>query len=248
MRTILITVLSVLAFSSPLLAADFRFENFTQLAEMHAYLNDTYNVGDDRETVRQVFMDQGGATLIEHPNEAGVEKYIYDINLCNYYVWRWNISADYDDEGGLEQIYLNGNPVLADGTPLRKVSAKAPEGKEAKILKGQRPRPEAYKGEKSLAFLMLDSDGDLKTLHDQAAIGSGPSRADPMDMRRLNMYKEVDPWRSIFDHDEAAYMADYQGNCAQVDAFYSGANKPKDSLNSGIVVDRVMEGADLPKD
>ena len=27
------------------------------------------------------------------------------INLCNCYVWRWNVSADYDDQGKLLQAY-----------------------------------------------------------------------------------------------------------------------------------------------
>jgi len=37
---------------------------------------------------------RGGATLVMHPSRAGVEKIIYDINPCNRYISRWNISAD----------------------------------------------------------------------------------------------------------------------------------------------------------
>jgi len=80
----------------------------------------------------------------------------------------------------------------------------------------QRPRPEAYKGESLLGFMIFDGDNDLRTIHDQSAMGGGPSRSDPLNMGRLVIY-EADPWRSIFDSDTTDRLARYQGDCAAVD-------------------------------
>jgi hypothetical protein len=81
----------------------------------------------------------------------------------------------------------------------------------------QRPRPEAYKGESSLGFLLFDRDSDPKTTDDQALIGAGPSRADPTNMGKLITYRDVDPWRSIFDFDAADRIVSYHGDCNEVD-------------------------------
>jgi hypothetical protein len=149
-----------------------------------------------------------------------VEKYIYDIDLCHYYIWRWNISADYDDRGKLLQAYVNGNIVFPDDSPKKVVSKVAESGKKASIYRAQRPRPEAYKGENSLAFLLFDRDSDLTTKDDQALIGSGPSRADPANMGTMIAYTDVDPWRSIFDFDPADRIVPYAGSCEQADKIY----------------------------
>jgi hypothetical protein len=77
----------------------------------------------------------------------------------------------------------------------------------------QRPRPEASKGENSLTFLVYDGDSDLQTSDDQVAMGAGPSRADPANMGQMIIYKDVDPWRSIFDADPARFIASYSGTC-----------------------------------
>ena len=77
----------------------------------------------------------------------------------------------------------------------------------------QRARPEADRGEKSLAYMLLDLDGDLKTIEDQALLGAGPSRADPQNFGKAINYENVDPWRSIFDNDPADFIADYAGKC-----------------------------------
>ena len=159
-------------------------------------------------------------------DQPGVEKYIYDIDLCHYYVWRWNISADYDQEGKLLQVYSGGDPVLAGGTPKRIESKVAEAGKKTSIYKSQRLRPEAFTGERSLSYILFDRDSDLRTTDDQALIGSGPSRPDPVDMGRMIVYSDVDPWRSIFDSDAADVVVPFQGDCAAADLKYD-AEKAK---------------------
>ena len=197
--------------------APFQFESLKTLDEMSSFIRQHFPLGSSRSDLRRVFVKEGQATLKIHPQDVGVEKYIYDINLCNYYVWRWNISADYDADGKLQQAYLNGNIIFPNGKPKRVVPREAEEGKKSSIYRAQRPRPEAYKGENSLGFILFDRDSDLKTTGDQFAIGAGPSRADPMDMGKMVTYIEVDPWRSIFDSDRTDQIVPYQGDCAAAD-------------------------------
>ncbi len=124
-------------------AASFSFEAIRSLDEMTAFIRDHLRLGSSRSDVRRAFVTQGHATLKVHRSEPGVEKYIYDVDLCHYYIWRWNISADFDPDGRMLQAYVNGNPVFADGKPKRVVSKVAEEGKKASIYRVQRPRPEA---------------------------------------------------------------------------------------------------------
>ena len=194
----------------------FKFEGETSLADMQAKVRQDFPVGSPRDRVRAVFVDQGGAALKLHPTQAGVEKYIYDINLCSYYVWRWNISADYDGAGKLKQLYVNGEPALPNGAPPR-VLPKDPPGQKGSIVKITRPRPEAFKGERSLAAIIYDHDADLNTIDDQELMGGGPTRADPANMGTMHIYR-VEPWRSIFDMDDARAVAPYAGDCAAADA------------------------------
>lgn len=196
----------------------FAFESVATLGDMTALIQARFPLGTPRENLRHVFVDEGHGTLKVKPGEPGVEKYLYDIDLCHYYVWCWNISADFDTKGQLRQAYVNGNIVHADGNPKRVHPAAAPEGKQSAILRMQRPRPEAYKGESSLGFLLLDVDGDVKTTGDQFLVGAGPSRADPANMGTMLVYSDVDPWRSIFDVDSADKIAPYPGSCASADA------------------------------
>jgi len=63
---------------------------------------------------------------------------------------------------------------------------------------------------------LFDVDGNSKTLGDQELIGSGPSRPDPLNMGNMIKYSG-DPWRSIFDSDEADHIAPYEGDCLAVD-------------------------------
>ena len=195
--------------------ATFHFAAIKSLDDMHHFIESNYPAGSPREALRRAFVDQGGATLKLHPTQAGVEKYIYDINLCSYYVWRWNISADFDGNGRLVQAYVNGEPVFATGT--QKKSANDLKKGHQSIFKVRRPRPEASKGESQLSYLVLDADSDMSTIDDQLAMGGGPTRVDPVNMGTLHAYSDVEPWRSIFDKDDADRIVAYPGDCKEAD-------------------------------
>lgn len=195
----------------------FTFESVVSLDEMSSLVKSKIPLGTSRANVQRVFVEEGRATLKVKAGGYGVEKYIYDIDLCHYYTWRWNISADYDANNLLRQAYVNGNIIFPNGNQKKDIPKVAEDGKKASIYRVQRPRPEAYKGESSLGFLLFDRDSDPKTTDDQALIGAGPSRADPMNMGKLVTYTDVDPWRSIFDFDAADRVVPYQGDCAKVD-------------------------------
>ena len=212
--------LAVAAFLVPFkadAASAFRFEDVKTLDEMSDLIRARFSLTSPRELLRRVFVDEGGATLVVHPMHGHIEKYIYDINLCSYYIWRWNISVDYTAEGKAGQAFVNGNPVFADGLPKKDVSKSAGAGEKASIYRLTRARPGAHKGEKSLAYMMLDTDSDARTIDDRAVIGAGPSRADPLRLGKPTVYTDVDPWRSIFDSDAAAHIAAYDGDCVAVD-------------------------------
>ena len=80
-----------------------------------------------------------------------------------------------------------------------------------------RPRPEASRGESSLGYAIVDGDGNLETIEDQALMGGGPSRPHPANLGRMRVY-QVTPWRSIFDADPAARIVPYSGDCAAAEA------------------------------
>ncbi|MFA5985656.1 MAG: hypothetical protein WC782_16675 [Methylococcaceae bacterium] len=222
------TALSLCIFRSAASQADasFTFESVSTLDEMAVLIQAKLPLGSSRIDVRHLFVDAGKATLTLKADDANVEKYLYDIDLCHYYIWRWNISADYDANNQLRQAYINGNIVFPDGNPKKTVPKQAEKGKKAAIYRAQRPRPEAYKGEKSLGFILFDRDSDNKTTDDQALIGAGPSRANPINMGKLITYQDVEPWRSIFDVDAADQIMPYQGDCNAVDAYYKKEAKP----------------------
>lgn len=210
-RAIAITAAFAMQAVSGAAAAPFRFEAEVNYDDMKAFVARTFTTAATRGQVRAVFVEQGGATLIAHPHKADIEKYIYDINLCSYYVWRWNISADYGHDGKLAQIYINGTPQLG-GAPEPALPKKGP------FYMITRPRPQAYKGEKELKAVVADRDGNPKTTDDMEILtGVGPTRADPLDMGRAVNEPGV-VWRSIFDFDDAKFVAPYPGNCAEVDA------------------------------
>jgi hypothetical protein len=198
----------------------FTFDSVTTLDDMTSLIRARFPLGTSRSDLRTAFVDEGHATLGIKAGQANVEKYIYDIDLCHYYVWRWNISADYDDSGKLLQAYVNGNIVFSDGSPKKIVPKDAESGKKASIYRVQRPRPEANKGENSLGFILFDRDSDPNTKDDQALIGAGPSRADPENMGKMVVYTDVDPWRSIFDFDLASRIVPYAGSCERADKIY----------------------------
>ena len=192
---------------------DFHLQSIASLDAMQEFIRANFSLGDPRAALRHVFIDEGRATLIVHPAQAGVEKYIYDINLCNRYIWRWNISADFDARGALLQAYVNGEPVFAGG-PQKKSADLLTKRPGAKILRAKRPRPEATDGERELTYMLLDGDGDPKVIDDQLATGAGPSRADPENMGSIHSYVNVEPWRSIFDSDPAKEIAPYRSGCS----------------------------------
>jgi len=214
------SVVLLLFFGAPTIASadsTFTFESAVSLDDMSSLVRSIIPLGTSRANVQRIFVAEGRATLKAKAGDSSVEKYIYDIDLCHYYIWRWNISADYDASNLLRQAYVNGNIVFPNGNPKKDISKVAEEGKKASIYRMQRPRPGAYKGEISLVFLLFDRDSDTKTTNDQTLIGAGPSRADPMNMGKLITYTDVDPWRSIFDFDAADRIVPYQGDCAKVD-------------------------------
>jgi hypothetical protein len=198
---------------------EFRFESIASLDEMSRFFEQHLPIGTPREALRGTFVDQGKASMKVHPGRAGVEKYLYDINLCGYYVWRWNISADFDAGGRLVQGYVNGEPVFAAG-PQKKDVKDFEKGHQA-MYKVSRPRPEASKGESQLSFILFDADSNTSTIDDELAIGGGPSRADPARMGQVHVYSSVDPWRSIFDKDDAERIVTYAGSCKEADDLYA---------------------------
>lgn len=194
----------------------FRFQSVDSVEEMQGLVRDRFPPGTPREQLRSAFVASGGASLFTHPAKRDVEKYVYDIDLCGYYVWRWNISADFDGQGRARQLYVNGEPVFAD-RPSDQFDPAARPGKKQSILRMSRARPQAVKGESSLAYLLYDLDSDLRTITDQQLLGGGPSRPHLPDMGQMRMYK-VDPWRSIFDADEVQTIAPYSGDCRKIAA------------------------------
>jgi hypothetical protein len=190
----------------------FRFESIVDLSDMRQLIEQRFQPGSPRAALRATFVTEGKGTLKTHPSQAGVEKYIYDINLCRYYIWRWNISADYDAGGHLIQAYVNGDPVFAGG-PQKKDGRALGASARAHIFKVVRPRPEADLGEKELASQVIDGDGDLATIDDQVLFGGGPTRASIGSPGHLYVYSNVEPWRSIFDSDAASAIAHYPGDC-----------------------------------
>lgn len=199
----------VLATSQGHAQTAFRFEEQSSIDEMRALILRDFSDSSTRDRVRATFVDQGGATLKPHPRNGDIEKYIYDINLCGYYVWRWNISADYRADGRLIQLYVNAEPVLSDAKP-----ADAP--KKGPFYRADLPRPQAFKGEASLAVIFADRDGDPETVDDQDILtGVGPTNVDPLNMGRAYPY-HGEVWRSIFDGDSAGAVFPYAGDCVAV--------------------------------
>jgi hypothetical protein len=206
-------VAGAISLAAPALAG-FQFSDAQSLDDMRSALRHDTPLGTSRSSVRQMLVNEGGATMIEHPERANIEKYVHDINLCSLYVWRWNISANYDDAGNLTQIFINGEPVLNGGEPARG-SKQAPKKAGAKqaILKVWRSRPEARLGENKLAFVLYDLDTATNLADDEFIIGAGPSRADPSNFGKMHVYRDVERWRSIFDQDAAKTVVDFAGAC-----------------------------------
>lgn len=210
MTRIFALILAALLMSQPAVAAPpFSFEAFIAYNDLRNYVGSRFQLGSDRDELRKVFVEQGKATQVSRPGRDGTEKYIYDINLCGFYIYRWNISADYDGDGKLLQAYVNGLPVFMAGKAKLE-----PAGLGAKTSydTARRERPQVKKGKKSVPYSRLDVDGNFETLDDQFATGHGPSRADPFFLDANVSYQNVEVWRSIYDADDAATIAEYK-NC-----------------------------------
>lgn len=210
----------------------FSFHDIKTVMEMELFIQDNFPLGTKREELHKTFVLQGNATLKNHPTQTGVEKYLYDINLCNYYVFRWNISVDFDADGLLVQAYINGLPVFLNGRPRKRINFAEHRGSRVKLSRQYRDWPQADKGAKRLYYTLLDMDSDPNTIDDQALVGYGASRADPADFGKLVKYAEVEPWRSIYDDDQTIEVYDYKGSCKPADAKMIGKtlNEPQHGI------------------
>jgi hypothetical protein len=197
--------------------APFRFEAIDSLDAMTRFVHQRFVIGTLRDDLRRVFVTDGQATLVANPVAASTEKYVYDIDLCGYYVWRWNVSADYGPDHRLLQAWVNGEPVYADG-PQKGTPPTDATGRNQAVVKGVRERPEAIKGESSLVYTILDPDVASKSAHRTYLTGTGPSKPNPVDFGATHVYTNVDPWRSIFDTDPASEIVGYDRSCRTVDA------------------------------
>lgn len=195
------------------LGQEFAFSSITTRDEMKSYLIERFPLGTPADELREELVSGGGASIFSHPEYERVEKYIYDINICRIYVWRWNISADFDDDYRLEKLFLNGEAVLGVTDDSNGVRPVAETGGGEKILRGQRPRPEADLGESSLGFIAYDRDATHQRVGDILVIGTGPSRVDPTNLGKMHAYGDVEMWRSIFDSDKASRIVPYSGKC-----------------------------------
>ncbi|MDE1153016.1 MAG: hypothetical protein PW788_10815 [Micavibrio sp.] len=193
--------------------APFKFENYKTLDLMRDFIERTYPLGTPRAALRAAFVAQGGGKLYINPARAEIEKYVYDINLCDLYIWRWNISADFDEAGNLAQAYVNGRRVFMAGRAARYAHYESGGGGFAKMTGGTRPMPEATRGPKQIVFMIYDGDGDLKTVADQFATGFGHAAADPTRLQEAANYNDVELWRSIFSLDGADAIAPFAGAC-----------------------------------
>lgn len=199
-------------------AGRFSFHSIKTVPEMEQFIQDTLPLGSTRDQVQRIFVLQGRATLKNHPTLKGTEKYLFDINLCDYYVFRWNISADYDENAVLIQMYINGIPVFAEGHKATRRQPK--EGEKSKIIRATRDWPQAKKGGKQLQYMLYDADGDEKTVDDQRVVGLGATRVDPADFGEGIRFNDIELWRSIYDEDLSNEVVDYQGSCKAADTKY----------------------------
>ena len=208
---LLFAFLAVLSIGTSAYASTFSFEQIITLDEMTGWVSKNVPLGTDRAAVHRIFIREGHATFYRHPTNKHVEKYVYDINLCSYYVWRWNISADFTDRGKLTQIFVNGNAVHNRGTQ----PAPSDQLKDSRISQVTWPRPEAHLGESTLSFLVRHQDKDIETTANQWIIGGGPSRADPTNLGTMKVYTDVEHWRSIFDFVPAPAdrIVPFSGDC-----------------------------------
>jgi hypothetical protein len=68
---------------------------------------------------------------------------------------KFAIGSSRDELGKLQQAYVNGEPVFANGTKQR--TPQDPPAGTPTLMKGTRLRPEASKGESQLSFIAYDA-------------------------------------------------------------------------------------------
>ena len=66
----------------------FTFESVVTLDDMSSLVRAKFPLGTSRANVRRMFVEEGHATLKVKAGDSSVEKYLYDIDLCKYYIWR----------------------------------------------------------------------------------------------------------------------------------------------------------------
>jgi len=208
------TIFVLLLFCLPLTARAaevFHFEDSHSLDDMRGYIEKNVPLGTPQAEVRQLFVTQGGGTLKVHPSQKGVEKYIYDINLCGSAIFVWNISADYDAAGKLVQAYVNGRRVFMDGKKPQALRYDADDHTlgNMRMINSARRWPQITKGIKKMPYQLFDADGNIHTIDDQYANGAGLTYTDPLRLNEMTLYREVEPWRSVFDADEAEQVHMY---------------------------------------
>lgn len=191
----------------------FDFFEVATVDEMRNLAAKRFPAGMPREDVRRALIEEGGARLFEHPEDDGVEKYVFDINLCRLHVFRWNLSADYGPDGALEQFYVNGLHTIPGGGDITRTRAKPDKDGTVHKLVSIMPRPEADLGDKAIQFEGYDYDGDGATTLDQSVVVFGPSRADPHDFGRRYRYANVERWRSIVDGFTLEDVREWPGAC-----------------------------------
>lgn len=199
--------------AAPASADTFRFEDRASLDEMHGYIAANMPLGSRREDLRRAFVSEGGAALQVHPTRGTSEKYTYNINLCRIHIWRWNISATYDQGGALTQVFINGEAVHSRGDPPRTPEDTGRDLDQAVIKMGVKPRPQADRGESSITFFLFDTDPASDDIDDEFTAGAGPTRADPANLGRIHAYTDVERWRSIFDDEGDEPLANHPGHC-----------------------------------
>jgi len=192
-------------------ATPFRFEDIAGLDDMRSFIEKNTPLGTPREAMRKTFVTEGGATLKTHPTQDGTEKYLYDINLCGFAMWVWNISADFDDAGRLTQAYVNGRRVFMGGAVPDTPANTGDTPETTRFINSARRWPEIT-GLRKMPYQLFDADGDIHTTDDEWASGAGPLYADPLRLNEITLYRRVEPWRSIFDADTADTIHMY-GNC-----------------------------------
>ena len=98
-RRLISSLLLIVSFSMTMGAAaepTFAFGSVSTLEDMSSLIQSKFPLGTSKSALRQTFVDEGHASLRIKPDAPNIKKYIFDIESCYYYVWRWNISADYD--------------------------------------------------------------------------------------------------------------------------------------------------------